>query len=163
MAKTLREYSARDVANVPTEPTVDTGNVNFELCTGLITMVLANQFHGLPSEDANVHLQHFLKLYDTIVIKDVAPASIKLCPFPFSLVGKGKQWFYKEKEAVNMWAKCSTAFLAKFFPISNPNALRGKFSNFHQNTTESIPEAWERLQDYIQACPYHGINDWLVL
>ena len=27
---------------------------------------------------------------------------------------------------------------------------------------ESIPEAWERLQDYIQACPHHGIENWLV-
>ena len=28
---------------------------------------------------------------------------------------------------------------------------------------ESIPEAWERLQDYIQACPHHEIENWLVL
>ena len=28
---------------------------------------------------------------------------------------------------------------------------------------ETIPEAWERLQDYIQACPQHGIENWLVL
>ena len=28
---------------------------------------------------------------------------------------------------------------------------------------ESIPEAWERLQEYIQACPHYGIENWLVL
>ena len=28
---------------------------------------------------------------------------------------------------------------------------------------ETILEAWERLQDYIQACPHHGIENWLVL
>ena len=28
---------------------------------------------------------------------------------------------------------------------------------------ESIPEAWERLQAYIQACPLHGMENWLVL
>ena len=28
---------------------------------------------------------------------------------------------------------------------------------------ETIPKAWERLQDYIQACPHHGIENWLVL
>lgn len=28
---------------------------------------------------------------------------------------------------------------------------------------ETIPEVWERLQDYIQACPHHGIEGWLVL
>ncbi|XP_066374943.1 uncharacterized protein [Miscanthus floridulus] len=125
MAKTLRDYSTPIVANVPIGPAINLGDGNFELHTGLITMVKANQFHGLPSEDANAHLQHFLKLCDMIVIKDVGPDSIRLRLFPFSLSGKVKQWFYKEKEAVKMWDKCSMAFLAKFFPMGKPNALRG--------------------------------------
>jgi hypothetical protein len=36
-----------------------------------------------------------------------------------------KQWFYKEKEAVKTWDKCSTVFLTKFFPMGKTNALRG--------------------------------------
>jgi hypothetical protein len=28
---------------------------------------------------------------------------------------------------------------------------------------ESIPEAWERLQEYILAYPHHGMDEWLVL
>jgi hypothetical protein len=28
---------------------------------------------------------------------------------------------------------------------------------------ESIPETWKRLQDYIQPCPHHGMENWLVL
>jgi hypothetical protein len=47
----------------------------------------------------------------------MAPESIRLCLFPFSLARKENQWFYKDKEAVNTWAKCSTVFLAKFFPM----------------------------------------------
>ena len=93
-------------------------------------MVQANQFYGLPKEDANANLQHFLELCDTIVIKDVAPASIRLRLFSFSLAGKAKQWFYKEKEAVSTWDKCSTGFLTNFFPLGKTNALRGKISNF---------------------------------
>ena len=93
-------------------------------------MVQANQFLGLPSEDANAHLQHFLELCDTIVIKDIAPESIRLRLFPFSLSGKAKKWFYKEKEAVKTWDKCSTVFLAKFFPMGKTNALRGQILNF---------------------------------
>jgi hypothetical protein len=38
------------------------GDKNFELRTKLITMVQASLFCGLPSEDANAHLQHFLEL-----------------------------------------------------------------------------------------------------
>jgi len=58
---------------------------------------------------------------------------------------------------------CSTTFLAKFFPMSRTNALRGKISNFQQSSLESIPEAWERLQEYIRTCPHHRMEDWLVL
>jgi hypothetical protein len=90
MAKTLRNYSTLAIANVPIGPAINVGNGNFELCTSLIMMVQANQFHGLPSEDANAHLQHFLELCDTIVIKDIAPKIIRLRLFPFSLSGKAK-------------------------------------------------------------------------
>jgi hypothetical protein len=94
MAKSLRDYSTPVVANVPIGSTVNTRTRNFALRSGLITMVQANQFCSLPSEDASAHLQHFLELCDIIIIKDVAPASIRLRLFPFSLVGKAKQWFY---------------------------------------------------------------------
>ena len=51
--KTLCEFSVPAIANVPIGPAVNTSDRNFKLCTGLIMMVQANQFHGLPSEDAN--------------------------------------------------------------------------------------------------------------
>jgi len=104
------------------------GNGSFEIRTGLIYGY--HPLLELPSEDANAHLQNFLELCNIIVIKDVAQNSIRLCLFPFSLVGKGKQWFYQNKEAVDTWEKCSVAFLAKFFPMSKTSALRGKISNF---------------------------------
>ena len=66
-------------------------------------MVQASTFYGLSSEDANAHVQHFLELCDTIIIKDVASEAIRLCLFPFSLSGKVKQWFYKDKEAIDTW------------------------------------------------------------
>ncbi|XP_066392329.1 uncharacterized protein [Miscanthus floridulus] len=101
--KSLHKYSIPTVDNMPIGPAVNTGNGNIELRPRLITMVQANPFYGLPSEDANAHLQHFLELCNTIVIKDVALDFIKLCLFPFSLVGKAKQWFYMDKEAVSTW------------------------------------------------------------
>ena len=62
-----------------------------------------------------------------------------------------------------MWDKCSTAFLAKFFPLGKTNALRGRITSFQQTGMESILEAWERLQEYILACPHHGMDEWLML
>ena len=125
MAKSLHDYSTPTIANVPARPVVNVGDGNFKLHTNLIMMVQANQFHGLPSEDANVLLQHFLELCDTIIIKDVTPESIRLHLFPFSFSRKAKQWFYKEKEAVKTWDKCYVAFLAKLSPMGKTNALRG--------------------------------------
>ena len=117
LAKTLRDYSTPTVANMPTGPAVNMGNGSFEICTGLISMVQASQFYGLPSEDANAHLQNFLELCDTVIIKDVMQNNIRLRLFPFSLTVKAKQWFYENKEDVDTWEKCSAAFLAKFFPM----------------------------------------------
>ncbi|XP_021321698.1 uncharacterized protein LOC110437552 [Sorghum bicolor] len=101
--KTLCEFSVPAVTNLASGPAIDTADKNFELRTDVITMVQASPFCGLPSEDANAHLQHFLELCDTIVIKDITPNVIRLCLFPFSLVGKAKRWFYQDKEAVTTW------------------------------------------------------------
>ena len=88
--KTLHEYSIPTVTNVPIGPSINMGDANFELKTGLIMMVQANPFYGLPSEDANTHLQHFLELCNTIVMKDVALEIIRLHLLAFSLLGRAK-------------------------------------------------------------------------
>ena len=127
--KTLREFSVPSTNNVATGPNINIGDVNFELKSSLINMVQASPFDGKPNEDANAHLQKFLELYDTIVIRGVAADIIKLCLFPFFLLGNVKQWFYKEKD-IDTWAKCSKAFLAKFFLLGKTNALHGRISSF---------------------------------
>jgi len=88
--KTLREFFAPSTANVATGPSVNVGNVNFELKSILINMVQASPFCGKPNEDANAHMQNFLELCDTVVIRGVAANVIKLRLFPFSLLGKAK-------------------------------------------------------------------------
>ena len=47
--------------------------------------------------------------------------------------------------------------------MGKTNALRGRISSFQQTRDESIPEAWERLREYVAACPHHGMDDWLIL
>jgi hypothetical protein len=88
---------------------------------------------------------------------------VRLRPFPFSLLGKAKQWFYSNKEAVSTWEKCSNTFLAKFFPLGKTNVLRNKIFGFLQLMDETITEAWDRLQDYISACPHHGMEEWFII
>ena len=116
MARSLHDYSTPAVGNVPVGPAVNIRNGNFELRTGLLMMVQANQFCGLPSEVANMHLQNFLELCETIIIKDVTPESVKLRLFPFSLSGMVKQWFYQSKEAINTWTNVPRRSSRNFSP-----------------------------------------------
>src|SRR6185436_5825935 len=76
--KTLRDYSALSANQVPTEPEVNTGGENFDIKTGLITMVQASPFCGKANEDARAHLQQFLELCSTFVIKGVSQDAIRL-------------------------------------------------------------------------------------
>jgi hypothetical protein len=55
--KILREYSAPSADQVPTGPEINTGKGNFEIETGLITMVQASPLCGKPNDDANTDLQ----------------------------------------------------------------------------------------------------------
>ena len=128
--KTLRDFSVPSAANVAAEPNVDVGDVNFELNFSLINIVQASPFCGKLNEDANAHLQNFLELCKTVTIRGVTADIIRLRLFPFSLLGKVKQWFYHNKKAVSTWDKCSTTFLAKFFSLGKTNALYGRISSF---------------------------------
>ncbi|XP_066375036.1 uncharacterized protein [Miscanthus floridulus] len=161
--KMLHEYFNPTIANVPIGPAVNMGDADLQLKTSLILIVQAHPFYGLPSEDANAHLQHFLELCDTIVMEGVTPKMIRLHLFLFSLRGRAKQWFYKDQESINTWNKCSTTFLAKFFPMDKTDALHGRISNFYKTASESILEVGKRLQEHILACPHHGMEDWLIL
>ena len=61
-----------NTSQVPTGPEVNTGGENFEIKTGLIRMVQASPFCGKTNEDASAHLQQFLELCSTFVIKCIA-------------------------------------------------------------------------------------------
>jgi len=160
--KSIREFSAPTTDNIRTGPTVEIDG-NFVLKHRLINMVQSNQFCGKAHEDASAHLQHFLEICNTFTISGIPRDAILLCLFPFSLLGRAKQWFYDTKEKNTTWALCSMNFLAKFFSIGKTNVLCGKITSFHQPHDESIPKAWERFQDYILECPHHGMESWLLM
>ena len=95
--RTLRDFSGPTTANIRTGPTVNVRDNGFELKPALINMVQASQFCGKAHEDASAHLQHFLEICSTFTIKGVTKDAILLRLFPFSLLGKAKQWFYANK------------------------------------------------------------------
>jgi len=85
--KTLREFSAPSLENIPTSPRfeVEEGAPEFELKSSLINLVQATQFSGKAHEDASAQLQNFLEIRSTIRINRVDKDVILLRLFPFSL------------------------------------------------------------------------------
>jgi hypothetical protein len=92
--KTICEFCAPSATNVATVPNVINVDTHFEIKPALIMMMQASPFCGKAYEDANAHLQNFLEICSTFTIKGVTQEAICLCLFPFSLMGKVKQWFY---------------------------------------------------------------------
>jgi hypothetical protein len=150
-------------ANIKTGPETNVGDGNFKLKPTLINMVHSSPFFGKASDDANAHRQHFLEIYSTFTIRCMPQDGVRLDLFPFSLLGKVKQWFYANKEVVSTREKCSNAFLTKLLLLSKTNALQNKISSFQQLKDETIIEAWERLKDYISACPHHKMEEWFII
>jgi hypothetical protein len=99
--RTIREFSGPSNNNAPTGPTTMVGEGNFELKPALINMVQANPFSGKPNEDVSAHLHHFLEVCRTFTIRGVTDDAIRLRLFLFSLLGKVKQWFYAERDAIS--------------------------------------------------------------
>ena len=63
---------------------------NFELKTGLIQLVTANQFQGFERDDPHAHIRWFNKLTSTMKFKDVPHEAIKLMLFPFAVKDRSK-------------------------------------------------------------------------
>jgi len=121
--KTIAEFLSPSADFVATGPNMNLGDTTIELKHVVINMVQANPFCGKPHEDANDHLQHVLEVCNTFTIKNIMADAIRLRLFPFSLLGKEKQWFYANKIEVTTWDKCANAFLKKFFPVGKTSAL----------------------------------------
>jgi hypothetical protein len=159
----INDFLAPSSANVRNGPEMNIRDDSFELKPALINMVQQSPFCGKASEDANAQLQHFFEICNIFTIRGVTQDAVHLCLFPFSLLGKVKQWFYSNKEVVSTWEKCSNAFLTKLFLLDKTNALRNKISGFQQLTDETIVEAWELQHDYISACPHHDMEEWFII
>jgi hypothetical protein len=97
----IHHFSTPSAAKVATGPNVINGDANFELKPALITMFKLVHFVRKAHRDANAHLQHFLEICSTFTIKGVSQEAIRLRLFPFSLLGKAKQWFYSNRNAID--------------------------------------------------------------
>nr|GEU97789.1 reverse transcriptase domain-containing protein [Tanacetum cinerariifolium] len=111
---------------------------NFGLKNDMIQQVQnCCQFHGLPGDDANKHLDKFLHVTQSIKVNGVTDDALRLYLFPHSLTHH--------------------ATACKYFPPSMVTKLRNEITNFRQCPDESLFEAWEHYKLSIDRCPNHNM------
>nr|GEV17621.1 reverse transcriptase domain-containing protein [Tanacetum cinerariifolium] len=60
---------------------------NFEIRTGLLSLIQANQCHGFESNNPHDHIRSFNRITSTLKFRNVSNDAIKLMLFPYSLEG----------------------------------------------------------------------------
>nr|GEX14944.1 reverse transcriptase domain-containing protein [Tanacetum cinerariifolium] len=105
------------------------------------------QFHGLPGDDANKHLDKLLHVTQSIKVNGVTDESLRLYLFSYSLTHHATAWFDRlPRNSINTFEQMAKMFLGKYFPPSMVTKLRNEITNFHQRPDESLFEAWERYK-----------------
>nr|GEZ93758.1 reverse transcriptase domain-containing protein [Tanacetum cinerariifolium] len=116
---------------------------NFGLKNDMIQQVQNScQFHGLPGDDANKHLDNFLHVTQRIKVNGVTDDALRLYIFPHSLTHHATTWFDRlPRNSFNTFEQMAKMFLRKYFPPSMVTKLRNEITNFCQRPDESLFEA----------------------
>ncbi|XP_050117663.1 uncharacterized protein LOC126595398 [Malus sylvestris] len=145
--------------NIPsciTYPAVEEGST-FEIKQHMLNILPT--FHGLSSDDPNMHIAEFLMGCKNILVRGFSAESIKLCLFPYTLKDQARRWLLTlPSGSITTWAQLSEIFLNKYYPASKTLDMRTQILSFAQKPNEEFHEAWERFKELIRKCPHPGIN-----
>ncbi|GKC81341.1 reverse transcriptase domain-containing protein, partial [Tanacetum coccineum] len=116
------------------------------------------QFHGLPGDDANRHIDKFLKITQHMKQNGVSDDTLHLSLFPYSLTHHAIVWYDRlPRNSIHSFDDMMRKFLLKYFPPSMVTKLRNEITKFEQKPHESLFEAWEHYKLSIDRCPNHNI------
>nr|GEV41685.1 reverse transcriptase domain-containing protein [Tanacetum cinerariifolium] len=116
---------------------------NFEIRTGLLSLIQANQFHGFENNNLHDHIRSFNRITSTLKFRDVPNDAIKLMLFSYSLEGAAKIWYEKEppRSILTTWGDLNQINNVKNelrSDISNQtNELRNMMASYFQMNTAS--------------------------
>nr|GEV70669.1 reverse transcriptase domain-containing protein [Tanacetum cinerariifolium] len=132
---------------------------NFRLKNDMIQQVQNScQFCGLPGDDANMHLEKFLHVTQSIKVNGVTDDALRLYLFPYPVTHHATAWFDRfPRNSSNTFEQMAKIFLGKYFPPSMVTKLRNEITNFCQRPDESLFEAWEPYKISIDRCPNHNM------
>nr|GEU54391.1 hypothetical protein [Tanacetum cinerariifolium] len=119
------------------------------------------QFHGLPGDDANRHIDKFLKITQHMKQNGVSDDALHLSLFPYSLTHHAIAWYDRlPRNSIHSFDDMMRKFFSKYFPPFMVTKLRNEILKFGQKPHESLFEAWEHYKlsidhhrDTINAAP----------
>nr|GEV44303.1 reverse transcriptase domain-containing protein [Tanacetum cinerariifolium] len=125
---------------------------NFRLKNDMIQQVQNScQFHGLPDDDANKHLDKFLHVTQSIKVNRVTDDALYLYLFPHSLTHHATGWFDRlPRNSINTFEQMAKMFLEKYFPPSMVTKLRNEITNFRQPLKAETTEINKNLMKVLQ-------------
>ncbi|GKE47064.1 reverse transcriptase domain-containing protein, partial [Tanacetum coccineum] len=105
------------------------------------------QFHGLPSDDANRHIDKFLEITQHMKQNGVFDDVLRLSLFLYSLTDHAIAWYdCLPRNSIHSFDYMMGKFLSKYIPPSMVTKLRNEITKFEQKQHESLFEAWERYK-----------------
>jgi len=127
-------------------------------------MVRAQTFSGLETEDPDLHLQVFEELCSCLIIPGMSQETLRWKLFPFSLVGKAKQWYtHNMRGTIHDWEELRDDFCLSFSSASHTTSLRSEILAFEQVEKETVGAAWARFSRLLASSPDWSIPDDVAL
>nr|GEW88697.1 reverse transcriptase domain-containing protein [Tanacetum cinerariifolium] len=103
------------------------------------------QFHRLPGDNANRHIDKFLESTQHMKQNGVSDDALRLSLFPYSWTHHAIAWYDRlPRNSIHSFDDMMRKFLSKYFPPSMATNLRNEITKFEQKPYESLFEAWER-------------------
>ncbi len=116
-------------------------------------------FHGYESETVVAHLTKLNDIAALFTNNERSRYLYLLKIFPFSLKGDAKIWFNSlDPGCVRSPQDMIYYFSAKYFPAHKKQAALREIYNFVQIEEESLPQAWGRLLQLLNALPDHPLE-----
>ncbi|KAI4983692.1 hypothetical protein ZWY2020_025558 [Hordeum vulgare] len=131
----------------------------FSVDPELITLVESDPFHDYESETVVAHLTKLHDIATLFTSEEKIRHYYILKLFPFSLKDDAKTWFTSlAPGCVRSPQDMVYYFSEKYFPAHKKQAALQEIYNFAQAEEESLPQAWGRLIQLLNALPNHPLE-----
>ncbi|GJY01284.1 reverse transcriptase domain-containing protein [Tanacetum coccineum] len=133
MAETMEQYMSKtraDYGSGVARPKIEDKD-NFELKGQFLKELRTNTFSDLDHEDANEHIEKFLKIVDLFHIPNITIGQVMLRAFPMSLTRAASRWLRnKPSGSITTWEDLKIKFLSKYCPPASTAKKIEEINNF---------------------------------